>query len=237
MDATKKLSKLAAWGTLCLVLGTANAAQADQLSPEEIATLQNLWAPLGIHPIQTNLLAQSINQSQNVPYTPVSFGGNLFSTGKDITVRVLPADAGYTSTLLYLVPELKKAGIVATNRNVGSVINIGHFDAGLEVIFGILVQNTGNFFMTGLGSRNLDGLSHATVNYAGPGQAIVGFEDLFGGGDRDYDDNMFEMSGGISNEPVPEPTTILGTLAFSTFAARWRMKRKQQQKSLDSKVV
>ncbi|OCR01555.1 hypothetical protein BCD67_18875 [Oscillatoriales cyanobacterium USR001] len=39
------------------------------------------------------------------------------------------------------------------------------------------------------------------------------------------------------SEPVPEPTTILGTLAFSTFAARWRMKRKQQQKSLDSSVV
>jgi hypothetical protein len=38
-------------------------------------------------------------------------------------------------------------------------------------------------------------------------------------------------------ESVPEPTTILGTLAFGTFAARWRIKRKQQEKSLNSTIV
>ena len=41
----------------------------------------------------------------------------------------------------------------------------------------------------------------------------------------------------LPSTSVPEPTTILGTLAFSTFAVRWRMKRKQQQKLLDSKVA
>lgn len=33
--------------------------------------------------------------------------------------------------------------------------------------------------------------------------------------------------------PVPEPTTVLGGLAFSAFIAKTRMKRKQQQKTLD----
>lgn len=36
--------------------------------------------------------------------------------------------------------------------------------------------------------------------------------------------------------PVPEPTTVLGTLAFGAVISRWRMKRKQQQKFLNSTV-
>lgn len=39
-----------------------------------------------------------------------------------------------------------------------------------------------------------------------------------------------------SSEPVPEPTTVLGTLAFGAVLSRWRMKRKQQQKVLNSTV-
>ncbi len=38
-------------------------------------------------------------------------------------------------------------------------------------------------------------------------------------------------------EPVPEPTTILGTLAFGAVISSWRMKRKQQQKVLNSTVA
>lgn len=41
MGVVKKLSKLAAWGVVCVVLGTISVAQADQLSPEEIAIFQN----------------------------------------------------------------------------------------------------------------------------------------------------------------------------------------------------
>ncbi|MEG4809309.1 hypothetical protein QUA79_17655 [Microcoleus sp. F8-D1] len=36
--------------------------------------------------------------------------------------------------------------------------------------------------------------------------------------------------------PVPEPTTVLGTLAFGAVISSWRMKRKQQQKSLNLTV-
>jgi hypothetical protein len=49
-------------------------------------------------------------------------------------------------------------------------------------------------------------------------------------------DDIAPLSG-PGSEPVPEPATILGTLAFGTFAARWRIKRKQQEKSLHSTVV
>ncbi|WP_293151875.1 MULTISPECIES: hypothetical protein [unclassified Microcoleus] len=38
-------------------------------------------------------------------------------------------------------------------------------------------------------------------------------------------------------EPVPEPTTVLGSLAFGAVISSWRMKRKQQQKVLNSTVT
>ncbi|XZN90923.1 MAG: alpha/beta hydrolase [Microcoleus sp.] len=38
-------------------------------------------------------------------------------------------------------------------------------------------------------------------------------------------------------ESVPEPTTVLGTLAFGAVVSSWRMKRKQQQKVLNSTVA
>ncbi len=37
-------------------------------------------------------------------------------------------------------------------------------------------------------------------------------------------------------EPVPEPTTVLSTLAFGAVISSWRMKRKQQHKILNSTV-
>ncbi|MEZ2276985.1 MAG: hypothetical protein ACBR12_08725 [Microcoleus sp.] len=39
-----------------------------------------------------------------------------------------------------------------------------------------------------------------------------------------------------NSEPVPEPTTVLGSLAFGAVVSSWRMKRKQQQKVLNSTI-
>ncbi len=52
----------------------------------------------------------------------------------------------------------------------------------------------------GPGERNPDGIPHAAVEFIAEGEAIVGFEDLYGGGDRDYDDVVFIFRGSI----VPE---------------------------------
>ncbi|WP_293341852.1 MULTISPECIES: alpha/beta hydrolase [unclassified Microcoleus] len=164
-------------------------------------------------------------------------GGQLFSTGEDVFVEVLrPITARYTSHLSLYQP---KKQYIATNWEVGKKINLGSFSRGIELIFGIYVQNSRNTFIMGPGSRNGDGLPHARVNFIAPEIADVGFEDLWGGGDWDFNDHNFRFSGGISDsvpEPVPEPTTVLGSLAFGAVVSRWRMKRKQQQKVVNSTV-
>nr|HPM43188.1 PEP-CTERM sorting domain-containing protein [Candidatus Omnitrophota bacterium] len=89
--------------------------------------------------------------------------------------------------------------------------NLGSFTAGTELVFGIYVTNTGYVYSMGPGSRNPDGLMHATVDFIAPGVANVGFEDLYGGGDMDYNDNIFQFRGSIAPDPhsnVPEPATM-----------------------------
>ncbi|HLO46907.1 MAG TPA: hypothetical protein VK211_00555, partial [Kamptonema sp.] len=107
---------------------------------------------------------------------------------------------------------------------------------------------TGNYNIV----NNLQGVSTSNVpigkhilNGNGGNRTIEIVESLFSSspGKVTHIGASFTTGSGTSDinnpnpEPVPEPTTILGTLAFSTFAARWRMKRKQQQKSLDSSVA
>lgn len=234
MNVFKKLSMLAGWGLAGTILGTASTAIAQTFTVD-LKTIGNYQETLQSYGITSAHIAQLdtwLEQEAKSPYVPVSLGGRLFATGEDIEVKVLPATAGYTSTLVWIVPALKSAGTIATNRDVGTVTNIGSFQAGLEIIFGIFVQDTNNFFMTGSGSRNRDRLVHANVNSMGPGLAYVGFEDVYGGGDRDYDDNMFEMRGGIDSQAVPEPVTMFGGAVFGAFAVATKYKRRHQQKDL-----
>ena len=132
-------------------------------------------------------------------------GAQLYSTGGDVTVEVQPATAGYVSELHLFSPS--PARFIALNTEVGTTVNLGSFPAGTELIFGIYVRDTGDTFLMGPATRNADGLAHAGVDFQGPGLAIVGFEDLLGGGDLDYDDNVFKFTGGIA--PLVCPSDIV----------------------------
>ena len=73
------------------------------------------------------------------------------------------------------------------------------------------VVNTGYVWHTGSGAGNADGLAHANViyNYGGEaGRTFVGFEDLYGGGDKDYNDHMFSFTN-VSAVPEPETYAML----------------------------
>lgn len=150
----------------------------------------------GILAAATPTLAQAAEASDPEPV----LGGQLFSTGAAVTVEVLPASAGLTSTLFLLDPEEVQ---IATNRDVGTTRTVGPYGVGTELVFGIRVG--GQEFRLGPAGRNPDGISHAVVDFGADGCAVVGFEDLFGGGDRDYDDNKFKFCGGVAPEPPEDP--------------------------------
>jgi hypothetical protein len=135
-------------------------------------------------------------------------GGQLYSSGEVVTVRIDAASAGYTSELWLYSPGTPQK--IGTNREWGKTVQLGTFPAGTELVFGIYVQNTGHTFKMGPGSRNPDGLIHAKVTSSGGGVASVGFEDLYGGGDQDFNDAMmftvYNWTGFY--RPIDNPPTL-----------------------------
>jgi hypothetical protein len=143
-------------------------------------------------------------------------GQQIYYEGGDVQVTVLPYSAAYTSQLiLFSTPSPL---VIANSSQVGQVVNLGNLAAlygitpGSELIFGILVLNTGDTFKMGPGGRNPDGVEHVMVDYSegvNEDYALLGFEDLFGGGDQDYNDAIFQLEGGIGIVRTPEPSSLV----------------------------
>jgi hypothetical protein len=124
-------------------------------------------------------------------------GGQLLATGGTVDIVVQPATAGFTSQLFLLHPDGTRENI-SLNTEVGKHVTVGPFAAGQELVFGITVLDAGPTFFMGPGSRNPDGIAHAQVTETGVRTFLVGFEDVFDGGDRDYDDHVFQFTGNVA---------------------------------------
>lgn len=111
-----------------------------------------------------------------------------------VVVTYLGTDAGYTNELWINSPESQRLA-VGYRTAVGSVVELGPYPVGTELIFATMVLDTGDRFESGPGTRNVDGEVHAATTYLGDCSWKLGFEDLAGGGDRDYDDIQMMVSG------------------------------------------
>lgn len=124
-------------------------------------------------------------------------GGRIYSNGGDLEVEILPSIAGFTSELSFVSPGPQR--FIATNRDAGTVVKLGSFPAGVELIFSIYVRDTQQTFYSGSGSQNPDGMGHGDVTCLNKGKAKIGFEDQLGGGDRNYADLICEIRQPLSN--------------------------------------
>ena len=177
-----------------------------------------------VAPVAALLLGLILSSSVAVA-API-LGGQIYYEGGDVQVTVLPYSAAYTSQLILF--STSSPLVIAASSQVGQT-NLGNLAAlygiapGSELIFGILVLNTGDTFKMGPGGRNPDGVEHVLVDYAegdGGDVALLGFEDLFGGGDHDYNDANFEIQGGIGFARVSAPASlILLLLGLAALAA------------------
>jgi hypothetical protein len=161
-----------------------------------------------------------------LPTLTTLFGGQLYYTGGDVTIDILDNNSVFNeilwlrsgSTVIDVANGSQVGSRVTLTKQELADLGIGLGD---ELQFGIHVQNTSQDFVLGPGSRNADGIDHAYVrsNHA---NGLVGFEDLFGGGDRDYNDTIFRFSGVTATAPhfalattpdathgVPEPAPAI----------------------------
>ena len=145
---------------------------------------------------------------------PTLLGGQFYYTGGDVVIEVLHQDSAYDEVL-----QLRSALScfdAAIGSQVGSRVTITAsqladmgIGVGDELQFGIRVVDTGHAFALGQGERNADGLAHAYVRGSRDNvHYYVGFEDFYGGGDRDYNDTIFRLSGGLAAD-LAEPSSLL----------------------------
>lgn len=148
-------------------------------------------------------------------------GGQLHYTGGPVTVEFRGETAGLDSELYYYpeFPSLANAQFLFHNHinMIGDTVALAipmTAIAGDELVFGIVVPDEGRTYFSGPGGRNPDDIAHNDVTTVDAVNNIydVGFEDLFGGGDLDYDDNTFRFTG-ATPAPGALPVIALGMLA------------------------
>lgn len=149
----------------------------------------------------------------------VQNSGNVIATFEGQT-------AGYDNELFLNTPGNAFGRIFHNHLNSpGDTFDLGYFAAGTELSFRLHVVNTGYDFYTGDGSSNPDLIPHAMVDVQ-PTKTVVGFEDLFDGGDRDFDDTLFSFTNtGIHRVPDASATLpLLGAAMAGIAAVRRRLK-------------
>jgi hypothetical protein len=159
--------------------------------------------------------ALALAASLFLPQAHAALGDSLVASGGNVIIRFEGSDAGYDSRI-----RVNGSAEIFPNHAtlVGTEWDLGSFAAGTAIDVALHVLNTGAVFHSGSGAGNPDGQAHAWVTTDATGRTFVSFEDLVGGGDRDYNDHMFSFLGVTS--PVPEPTSIalllagLGVLGF-----------------------
>ncbi len=162
----------------------------------------------------TGSLATSVGaQEPGLPGTLIP-GNRLFATGNEIWLQFLGGFAGYDIDLHlfdYVGQSPDGLPVIFNNHlsDPGDEYHASGFTPGDELIFGIFVQNTGYTYYIGPPENNPDNALHVRFFDTGGGfyQIGVGFEDLYGGGDEDYQDIFFQVRG--VSTVVPEPATVL----------------------------
>ncbi|NET09504.1 MAG: DUF4114 domain-containing protein [Symploca sp. SIO2B6] len=114
---------------------------------------------------------------------------------------------------------------------LGQGFEIGNVAAGNTVNF-FLKNGPGNVFDSGTADNTLnqDGLQHVTT-YQYNEFLVLAYEDLYGGGDKDYNDVAIAVKGLVDTPPdivaVPERTSVLGFLGVGLVSLL--LKRKHSQ--------
>ncbi|OCQ95658.1 hypothetical protein BCD67_09735 [Oscillatoriales cyanobacterium USR001] len=155
----------------------------------------------------------------------------IVSTGSDILVQVMPSVAKFTSELHLFSPERR---YITTNRDTRRVINLGSFPVGTELIFGIVVRETGKTFMMGKEDCHSDGFPHILIQIIRPGVAVISFKDFAEEKNENVDNSMSESEIAIADilEYVPQPFTAKGNLVFGNFNVPTFSKSQQNQKAV-----
>lgn len=162
-------------------------------------------------PTETPTIAPTPTTTVVIPIDQGGVGKQLcvLDNTSDIIVDFAYSSAGYKNVFKLSSPKSVSLGWsqgeMPDNRigtDLGTTWNLGKFTTGQELIFADTAN--GKTYYTGPGSRNPDKIAHAAItlkNATGTHHKyLVTFEDYWNGGDKDYNDLEFYVSGNLSTE-------------------------------------
>jgi hypothetical protein len=167
------------------------------------------------------LAAFSLQAAVVGPLTPIPIDFTAGGGGNPVIIHFAGSDASFNSVLNLVEPPGFAGNPFFFNHGTaeGTAINLGTFAAGTVLRFRLDVLGLNQSFFSGPAFRNPDNMVHVA---AGTWQAdavipfdgiYIGFEDLMGGGDMDFDDNSFVIRAGGAVDPrqlqeIPEPSYV-----------------------------
>ena len=185
-------------------------------------SLKKLVVALSLITISSTALAA---QPRSYDLTPST--AKLFTaTAGEVILTFLSKTASYSNDLF--LQGTPAAILNNQTANPGAQYSLGSFQAGTELAFTMFVNNTGFVYYTGDAGKNPDSFIHAAYDITSNQTLNIGFEDIFNGGDRDYDDMVFSLTNvsvGPLLSPVPEPETY-GMLALGLMLVGFAAHRK-----------
>lgn len=154
---------------------TAESAEAHAARPD--APRREYWDSSRLSTKSTSS-SQSASSSKNA--------ANM----EEVFVDVEHSESGYDNQIYWSDDGWETKHLVGVDDETKSV-SLGKFEKGTKIEFGI-DNGQGDFFKTGRGAKNADGLRHAQVERNG-NETRIGFEDLSGGGDLDFNDAIITV--------------------------------------------
>jgi hypothetical protein len=154
--------------------------------------------------------------------------GNLVLAQKsNVSVIFESSNCGYTNPFGLVSPEpVITLGDKSTPP--GTTFTLGTFPEGTQLVFAI--KSDDGTFYTGPGTINPDKVVHAKVTKISGGW-LIEWEDLYGGGDNDFNDIVFRVIATPFGTPVPEfpspgiPLILAAAIGGCALFARRKIKR------------
>jgi len=224
-------------------------------SDADSAVFQSETLPTMNELINTSLSENtSIEDTSSISLDP----SNLYlATESDVRVYFVGEGAGYHNTLgfnvdgggissgdpLLIFPDatssdsylgdVSNTGVRSASAPLlpGDFVDLGNFEAGTQLDFFLIANGANggtNVFSTDT-SVNPDGINHVYALADSP-YLLIGFEDLYGGGDLDFNDLLFVVDIGTANvnalTNAPEPSTLMSLGSFILFAMYLERRKK-----------
>lgn len=131
-----------------------------------------------------------------------------------VVLDIAASDSGYSNRIYFSTDNFKTRQYVGIDNETGTV-DLGTFKRGTTIQFGI-DNGQGDFFRTGGKSANVDKVDHTKVSKLADGGVRVGFEDLRGGGGRDFNDAIIGAARRATGTGTHDPTPGTSSAAYRT---------------------